>query len=326
MTYTEDFANAIWTKQTATVSGTIITPTGGGSAYDNRIFQPFNAVADTTYTISVRAKGTGKLTIALQNVAGQVFDLTSEYQTFTLTYSNLATLSRNVNIYAGEVTFSTGAVISSNAIDVLWVQAETGSTATAYQKVVTSADITEPGQSNCYYLQPDGVNDGYVTGSNLDLSGTDKVTVFASVRKLSDVTTGTIATQLNGSTNDWILSAPGNDGADSYSLQSRGDGSARNVTATGFAAPVTSIVTGIAAITPEQVTIRVNGTQIATNTSSQGSGNYRNEPLQIFKRTDTIRELNGQCFALIVAGGSYSTATIQRVEQILSKYTPGVTL
>jgi hypothetical protein len=208
-------------------------------------------------------------------------------------------------------------------------QIDLAASRSAYQRVgLTAFDITEPGQTNCYYLQPDGVNDGYVTGSNLDLSGTDKVTVFAAVRKLSDAADGIVVELTNGTVNGRFgLQAPGSSTVARFQYNSRGTASAVPFTSNAsFNAPFTGVITGQSVISTDTATLRINGTQVGTDSADQGTGNFASSLLYLFRRGGTTLPFNGQCFATIVAGGSYSTATIQRVEQILSKYTPGVTL
>jgi hypothetical protein len=113
--------------------------------------------------------------------------------------------------------------------------------------------------------------------------------------------------------------------APTYSWNSRGTALAF-VGPSGFASPVTNILTGIADISTPVCTLRANGVQVATTANTQGTGNYRNDVLRIFRRGGTTLPFNGQLYALIVAGGSYSLSTIQRVERLLSRITPTVNL
>jgi hypothetical protein len=206
-------------------------------------------------------------------------------------------------------------------------QWEIGTSVTTAQRVgATAFDITEAGQTSCYYLQPDGVNDGYVTGANLDLSGTDKVTVFAAFRKTTDAAVSILA-ELSASrlANNGAFTAASTAGPAALSSFAS-KGTSDSVNQQTNAAPTSTILTGIGNISTDTNIIRFNGVQIASVTTDQGTGNYGSYPLYLFSRGGVSSWGNAQCFALIVAGGSYSTATIQRVEQILSKYTPGVTL
>jgi hypothetical protein len=70
----------------------------------------------------------------------------------------------------------------------------------------------------------------------------------------------------------------------------------------------------------------VNGAQVGSVLSDQGTGNYGNYPLYLFRRGGTTLPFNGNLYALIVAGGSYPLSTIQRVERLLSRITPTVNL
>ena len=91
-------------------------------------------------------------------------------------------------------------------------------------------------------------------------------------------------------------------------------------------APTTYVVCAHADRSLPLISIRRNGVQVATSSNSQGAVNFANQVLNLFCRNQTGARFNGQTFALIVAGGSYSESTIEKVEKILAKYTPGVTL
>jgi uncharacterized membrane protein len=211
-------------------------------------------------------------------------------------------------------------------LDVLvWhPQLELGSTPTAYQRVTTAFDVTEAGQRDCYGVRADGIDDGYVTG-NIDFTGTDKVTIFAALRKLSDATSSTFVLA-NSPSSQFSLSAPSASGANSYRMTSKGDGAAR-VAGTGVfaAAPDTAILRGFGDISAPLVSLHRNGVFVASSNLSQGAGNFPNTILELFSNAGT-NFCNGNLYALIVAGGSYPLSTIQRVERLLSRITPTVNL
>ena len=73
--------------------------------------------------------------------------------------------------------------------------------------------------------------------------------------------------------------------------------------------------------------MRLNGTQVATSATDQGTGNNATGVLNLgFRNGGASNFLNGNLYALIVAGGSYPLSTIQRVERLLSRITPTVNL
>jgi hypothetical protein len=151
--------------------------------------------------------------------------------------------------------------------------------------------------------------------------------VFAAVRKLSDAAAGVVL-ELSSSSGTGFgkfgMFAP-SDVAANYMFRSAGTSNVTN-TVTTFAAPITNIVTGIADIGADVNIVRVNGTQAGSVSTDQGTGNYANDILYLFRRGGTTLPFNGNLYALIVAGGSYPLSTIQRVERILSRITPTVNL
>lgn len=152
--YSSSFDNANWTAQTTSVSanattapdGTTtadtLTPSGSG-AYDNRVYQTHTVTNGAVYTLSVWAKSSAsnaKLTLGLQNHGGQVFTITDQWERYSVAVTALST-GGNFNIYAGDVTPTTGAVNSSNVVTIWGAQLEAGSYATSYIPT-TSASVT----------------------------------------------------------------------------------------------------------------------------------------------------------------------------------------
>jgi hypothetical protein len=208
------------------------------------------------------------------------------------------------------------------------LQFEIGTTRSAYQNVTTAFDVTESGQRDCYGVRADGIDDGYATAGNVDFSGTDKVTVFAAIRNLQSSTAAALlelsSTTASGS-GKFAMFAPL--AANVYAFRSRGSTNSVDAnSAASFAAPDTAILTGQASIAEPIVTLRRNGVQIASDATSQGTGNYIDDILYLFRRGGTTIPFNGNLYALIVAGGSYPLSTIQRVEKLLSRITPTVNL
>ena len=202
-------------------------------------------------------------------------------------------------------------------------------TPTAYQRVTTAFDVTEAGQRDCYGVRADGTDDFYTTAS-IDFTGTDKVTVFAALRKLSDAATGVFAELTNSialNNGAFVVAAPALSGTDKYRFESKGTTPASaNTTNVAFNAPITNVITGLGDIGAPLATLRVNGAVLSTITTTQGTGNYANDVLYLFRRGGTTLPFNGNLYALIVAGGSYPLSTIQRVERLLSRITPTVNL
>jgi hypothetical protein len=272
-----------------------------------------NASTATGAAASITAIGDGwyRCTITgIMNIAGQIVGFIGMAET------------DGVQSYLGD----TGRSV------LLWrPQVEVGSTttATAYQRVTTAFDVTESGQRDCYGVRFDGTDDSYLTSGNVDFTSTNKVTVFAAIRKRSDVATAVLLELSPINTNDgtFTMAAPSLAGTNRYDFVSRGTSFVQVVTtSSAFNAPITNIVTGIGDISAPLTALRVNGTQVASSSTTQGTGNYRSDVLYIGRRNNATNPFNGDIYALIVAGGSYPLSTIQRVEKLLSRITSTVNL
>ena len=186
--------------------------------------------------------------------------------------------------------------------------------------------ITDP--SGYKSLKFDGVDDSYVTQS-IDFTGTDKVTVIAAVRKLSDAVTG-VLTELSASAdvtpNSFYLTAP-SAGNSSFRFYSKAASTTTAVAVpTGVAqSPISCVATAKSAmVSGGDVTLKVNQQSYATKNTT-AIGNYGNYPLYIGRRGGITYAFNGQIYALLVIGKLLDDATTQKIEKEFAKYI-GVTL
>ena len=212
-------------------------------------------------------------------------------------------------------------------------QLQLGSVDTAYQRVTTAYDVTEAGVPACHYCQYDGSDDSMSTAA-IDFTSTDKVSVFAGVRKLSDAATGTIlelSNDINTNTNCFGLYGPNFTGtipqSGNYLFLSKGTSGANAQTGnTSYPAPTTNILTGLGDISGDSSILRANGVQIAVSAADQGTGNYGNYPMFFGRRNNATNPFSGKDYGIIVVGKTASAAEITNTEAYLAANTPGVTL
>jgi hypothetical protein len=206
---------------------------------------------------------------------------------------------------------------------LIWgAQVELGSTATAYQKVVTQYEVTEAGVQSVSYIAFDGTDDGMVTGTITP--ATDKVQVFTGVRKLSDAAQGVLV-ELSATTSSnagsFNIQAPNGGGAN-YRFLSGGTTRVPLDTPNSYAAPITNVVVGVSDISAPSEIIRINGSQVATSASSQGTGNFLAYPLYIGRRGGTSLPYNGRIYSLIVRfGANLTTGQITSTESWVNSKT-----
>ena len=196
-------------------------------------------------------------------------------------------------------------------------------TSNAYQRVNTATDYDTTGFLP--YLRFDGVDDSLSTNS-ISFTSTDKMSVFAGVRKLSDAARGMIAELGNDTTQSFQINAPSSPGA-SYSFGSRGSGALapavfNNVS---VAAPTTNTLTGLGDIAGDLATLRINGAQVAQSAVDQGTGNYGNYPLFIGRRNNAAVPFNGQLYSMVIVGKAVTAGELTNTEKFVATKT-GVTL
>ena len=157
------------------------------------------------------------------------------------------------------------------------------------------------------YLSFDGVDDGMVTGTITP--ATNKVQVFAGLRKLSDTAQKIVAEMsatIASNAGAFALTAP-NSAAANYNFSSKGTTQTDNVVTT-YTAPITSVISGLGDIAGASNLIRVNGYQVGSTLTTQGTGNYLAYPLYIGRRGGSTLPYNGNIYSLIARFGANLTA------------------
>lgn len=359
LTYSEQFDNAAWLLQTATVAvnstaapdGTTTADTLSASATEGFLYRSFTAAA-TPYVWSIFAKANTTSTVRLDAVTGGFAAGAS--CTFTLTGSGAA----------GTVTHygtTTGFVASIVSVGNGWYRCALTGTATAttwfhetmvagsgnsvfawgadlrlatdaaypYQRVAAATDYADVGVPRAFAF--DGFDDSLYTASNMDLSGTDKMTVLAGVRKLSDAAAGAFAelsNNFNSNANSFALFiGPAADSIVNFAMLGKtSPGIYNNAEFTDAAAPTTSVLStsGDKAVSPNAVLyIRRNGVaqSLTRPITNNVPGNFGSYVFNIGRRGNTSVPFNGKAYQLIVRGALTDTATLAQAERYVGAKT-----
>lgn len=179
--------------------------------------------------------------------------------------------------------------------------------------------------TGAYYLEFDGTDDFLVTNS-IDFTATDKVSLFAGVRKLSDASAGMVCelgSNVSTTAGTFFIAAP--PGALAQITAASNGTVARFADATNLPAPISTVISVSSDITANTLIIRANGTQRMKNTISQGAGKYANYPLYIGRRGGTSTPFNGHLYSLIGIGRLTTDSETIALEKSIAKNT-GVTL
>ena len=175
-----------------------------------------------------------------------------------------------------------------------------------------------------YYLDFDGVNDS-LRSTNIDLTATDALTVFAGARKNSDAGTYVLAElsdSLVANSGAFSIFAPVSAGA-TYSLASKGTSQGVATTSASYSASITNVLTGVCDISAVTCALRVDGVAAASTPATQGTGNYGNHPLNIGSRGGSSLRFPGRVYAFILRGAA--TPDLSETEAWVAGKT-GVTL
>lgn len=174
-----------------------------------------------------------------------------------------------------------------------------------------------------YYIESDGVNDYMVTGA-INLTGTDAVTLCMGFRKLTDATLGVFFESSSSTANNgtFAIHAPPGAGATSIRVISRGTVSAD--TAVVSAAPVTTVTTLLADISSDVLIERQNGTQVASTTTDQGTGNFANTPHYFWMRGGATFPAKVYDFGGALYASQLSGADLTAVEAFVTDRTANV--
>ena len=368
LTWSEDFRNTAaagevrpWVWFNTTIDHNVAVAPNGTMTADRIItnttsaqhswYRTFAAAAGTnTATISVKANGYNTVQLYMFNGAANVGTATARLDLGTVTIGGsgspagsiasegngwyritLTATSANsveLGLYVGN-NGSVSAYAGDNTSGVFcWgAQLELGSTATNYQRVLSAYDITESGVATCHYVQYDGSDDSMSTAA-IDFTATDKMSVFAGVRKLSDAAVAVLAETsalFSTSSGTFLLLAPADGGTGNYGFNVNvTSGPPLTLRAATFSAPISNVVTGVSDIAASTRTIRVNGGQIATSTSSLPAGNFGNYPLYIGRRNNATLPFSGKDYGIIVVGKAASAGEITDTELWLSDKTAEV--
>jgi hypothetical protein len=341
---TEDFSNAAWAKSSIGVSTeNYMAPDGSYTAkkiYDadntysvHRIFQSVGTVG-IKHTLSIYAKAAEYSNLILFPYSFELSSFNLQNGTFTQAPGTIGSMiSVGNGWYLCTLTYTTtstsGEYITGSPIPSYMYVGTTGRGVYMWHPDlrVSNDGVGLPPYQAVYadgtydtvgfpaYLKFNGANQCLQTNS-IDFTNTDKMTVWAGVRKLSDAALGVLvemSANSNANTGTFNVQAPGVS-LNSYFARSRGTSTADLETTTTYPSPRTNTLTGIGDISGDIARLRVNGVQVAQSTTDQGTGNYGNYPLYIGSRAGASLFFNGNLYSLVIVGKQCSNQELSNME------------
>jgi hypothetical protein len=198
----------------------------------------------------------------------------------------------------------------------------------ASQSTSTARPLLQIDGSGNYYLAFDGVDD-YLSTSAIDLTGTDKVTMFTGAL----VTSSAVAVYIETNTTavaGGSFGATANESSPNLSafIAAGGNFALAKLTTAPPARAVTTVEYSSAFTAGVPVAVpRVNGSDAAFSIefANNSGGNFGNWPLYIGARSTPAYFFNGNIYSLIIGGAAYDAATVLNAEAWVADKS-GVTL
>jgi len=150
------------------------------------------------------------------------------------------------------------------------------------------------------------------------------MSMFSGLRRLGDIGNYGVGFEFsaNGGSNNGVFSFFAPDFTAKYEFSSKGTTNVAAGTTTGtFPAPSTVIATGLANISTPSLQLRVNGSVIATTTTTQGTGNYGNYALYFGARGGTSLYFNGYECQTIIVGKTLTATEVTNTETYVNSKT-----
>lgn len=175
------------------------------------------------------------------------------------------------------------------------------------------------------YLAFDGVDD-FLQTNNIDFTATDKVSLFAGVRKSSDAVLGYLLNLGDYSTQQGVfhVRAPQANAATQVALYAKGTTGAPAI-AMSVPSGINFVLSGSAALSTPEIKLKVNAILAASYNLSLGTGNFGNYPLYIGRFNGNASPFTGNLYSLIIVGRLTTDSETVAIEKALAKNT-GVTL
>lgn len=171
----------------------------------------------------------------------------------------------------------------------------------------------------------DGVADRLTSIIPVNYGGSDAITVSAAVNKASDASsTRTIVESAPSSTNNgtYGLFGPRVSGEPGFVFASKGTTDQQSGVTTGYPAPFKGVITGIGNISADTSILRIDGSQVASNTGDQGTGTLTNATLNVGFRSGGFFFFDGSMGNLMALRRVASANDLRIIREIGNRSIP----
>jgi len=354
LTYSDNFS-ASWGTTRASYSNGVLTSALSTGTNTSLIGLGITTTVSTQYTASIRAKPNTLSWVRLSIANLGALDIGGYFNLANGTTGSIGANTTSSSItgpdsdgyYRCSITFTSDASDTSGNFNILLAVANNNVSVSQdgaqsiyvdkadlrvsndgvglpdYQRIAAATDYDTVNFPP--YLRFDG-SDDYMLTNSIDFTGTDKMTVFAGVRKLSDAAGFGLVAETSVNTGfanpgSFGLFAPATGGTATYhTAVGRTVTSSLNMST--YTAPITNVINvsfnNAGATRADAIIPRVNGITPTISDGADvppGSGNFGNYPLYIGRRGGTTLPFNGRLGQLIIRGAASTASEITNTEQ-----------
>jgi hypothetical protein len=239
----------------------------------------------------------------------------------------LLTIKQTAGVTVGDslrLYFGAGTAVTSGLYWYVWHPdfrpSNIGNKLPPYQFVGDTTAVPSAYDRNGFpvRLQQNATNTAFFSNT-MDFGVIDRVTLFASVRKLSDAARGMIIeSSVNaGTTNGTFFLGTDASVFTKFAFSSRGITARSASSAADYSAPISVVLVGEGNISGDSTTVWVNSS-VANNTADQGTGTYGANPLYIGMRAGTGLPFTGHIHPVIGCGALLSEYAKRRIREWLN--------
>jgi len=242
------------------------------------------------------------------------------------TFTSGAGATSGVQVFAMDSGYTSGSpaayTFTANGTDGIYIwgaDLRTGSSAGTYQRIAAATDYATAG----FLPYLDLITDDNLATGSIDFSATDAMFVCAGATKNADAAGGSVVCELSAdiNANNGAFTLVQYSNVSGWAYGSKGT-TRVNAEPTGqYLGIRTDVLSGISDISTPVVTLRVNGTQAATSSNTQGTGNYGNYPLYIGRRGGSTLPFNGRIYQMVVVGKTLSASELASTEAFVNQKT-----
>lgn len=196
----------------------------------------------------------------------------------------------------------------------------------AYQATTAYRPVLRQDGGGHYYLEFDGINNWLSTTTAVNLSASDKLSLFVGLKQattgVSRACIAELGTDYNGGAGRFVLFNPSGSAAAENDFRVKATNPVTAYATGGYTPPVEITLTGLCDISGDSLILRRNAVQIDAKNSDFGAGSFASDQVMyIGRRAGSTNPHNGNIYSIIVRGALTSGDRLSAAEAYVNSKT-----